>query len=318
VYRNEHHGPCPPVLLIIFNRPRHTRAVLAAIRKARPTKLFVAADGPRADVKSDATLCRAARDIVEEVDWPCEVSRLSSSENLGCKAGPETAISWFFENVEAGVVLEDDCLPAASFFDFSGAMLDRYADRNDVMMVCGSNAAISWKPDQQSYHYAYNATPWGWASWRNAWREYDSTMSAWKTPEGRARVAATVANSKQERWRKRQFDRVCYGGFNTWDYVWTFTRLQAGAASVIPSRNLVSNIGFGPEATHTTRVRRKVASLPTSELRAPFLGPRDQWVDHEYDQLVYRRSYPLIRRAKHGAQSVLASGSRKALFRSGD
>jgi hypothetical protein len=297
------------VLLILFNRPRHTRLVFEAIRQAKPTRLFVAADGPRLNEPGDAALCAEARAAARQIDWPCDARFLESDMNLGCKRGPETAISWFFDQVESGIILEDDCLPSPSFFDFAMSMLQRHRDRPDVMMVCGTNLAVSWRPQDASYHYAYNATPSGWASWRDAWSRYDPDMTAWRATEGRDRVQEVVRDSKQYRWRKRQFDLVCYDGYDAWDWAWTFSRIYHGACAVVPSRNLVSNIGFGPEATHTKRIRRKVANLPSFELHPPYLGPRHVRVDDAYDRLVYRRSYPILRQIKH---TVLPRGRRSS------
>jgi hypothetical protein len=293
------------VLLILFNRPRHTRLVFEAIREARPPRLFVAADGPRPGEAADIALCAEARAVVRQVDWPCDVRVLESGVNLGCKLGVETAISWFFDHVESGIILEDDCLPSRSFFDFATSMLQSHRDRSDVMMVCGTNLATSWNPAESSYHYAYNASPFGWASWRDAWRHYDPEMTAWTTTEGQRRVKEVVRNARHYRWRERQFDMVCHEGYDTWDWAWTFTRLYHGACAVIPSVNLVSNIGFGPDATHTKRIRRKVANLPRFELPPPYVQPEKAVVDGAYDHLVYRRSYPLLRQMKHAASALI-------------
>jgi hypothetical protein len=293
------------VLLILFNRPRHTRLVFEAIREARPPRLFIAADGPRPGEAADVALCAQARAVARQVDWSCDVRMLESEVNLGCKRGPETAISWFFDHVESGIILEDDCLPSPSFFDFATSILRSHRDRSDVMMVCGTNLATTWHPTDSSYHYAYNATPSGWASWRDAWSRYDPEMTAWTTAEGQRRVKEVVRDARHYRWRRRQFDMVCHGGYDAWDWAWTFTRLYYGACAVIPAVNLVSNIGFGPDATHTRRIRRRVANLPRFELPPPYVQPEKAVVDGAYDHLVYRRSYPLLRQMKHAASALV-------------
>ena len=128
-----------PILFLIFNRPQCTRKVFEEIRKNRPKRLYISADGPRCGVSSDAENCRLARQIATEVDWDCTVKTFFREENIGCGRAVQSGISWFFEHEEAGIILEDDCLPDATFFEFCGEMLRKYADDERIMHISGHN-----------------------------------------------------------------------------------------------------------------------------------------------------------------------------------
>ena len=165
---------CAPILFLIFNRPQLTARVFAAIREAQPSQLYVAADGPRSNRPGEADLCEQARRVINGVDWPCEVKTLYRQENLGCRQAVSSAITWFFDNVEAGVVLEDDCLPIESFFRFCSELLIRYRDDTRIGMISGNNHGFRIYDDSLSYSFSKHGAIWGWASWRRAWRLYDT------------------------------------------------------------------------------------------------------------------------------------------------
>ncbi|MCU0355758.1 MAG: nucleotide-diphospho-sugar transferase, partial [Cytophagales bacterium] len=160
--------------MIVFNRPQTTERVFSAIRKVRPQKLYVAADGPRADKADEAEKTRLTREIATRVDWDCEVKTLFRDENVGCGLGPATAISWLFEQEERGIILEDDCQPSESFFLFCEEVLKRYESDNRVMQVSGMNPLGDWCHDPDyDYYFSEAGITWGWATWRRAWRSYD-------------------------------------------------------------------------------------------------------------------------------------------------
>ncbi len=165
-----------PVLFLIFNRPDTTTRVFEAIREARPSRLYVAADGPRADKEGEAQRCLETRKITEAVDWPCEVRRLYREENLGCKLAVSSAITWFFTHEEEGIILEDDCLPDQSFFPFCAAMLERYRDDGRIMMVLGTSLLPPGGGPDADYLFTQYFLIWGWATWRRAWEKYDIEM----------------------------------------------------------------------------------------------------------------------------------------------
>jgi hypothetical protein len=282
-------GDGPPVLFLIFNRPDLTRLTFDRIRAARPSKLFIAADGPRAEQPDDPRLCQEARSIVGTIDWDCELKTFYREENVGCRRAVSTAISWFFEHVDAGVILEDDCLPDPSFFTFCSEMLARFQDDERVMQVSGTTATGEWKSGAQSYHFSLYGGIWGWASWRRAWQHYDVTMKAWRDPDTRKRVRRIIADAAQFRARAKMFDLGVSGNIDTWDYQWSLARILNEGLTVVPSVNLVSNIGFRTDATHTRHESSPLSGRPTYSLSLPIRHCATVARDVEYDREYSRR-----------------------------
>jgi hypothetical protein len=170
------------VLLTGFNRPDAIARVLDAVRRYRPATLFVAMDGPRIDRPGEAERCAAARGAVAAVDWPCEVEYLLRNENLGCRRAMAEAIDWFFDHVEDGIIIEDDCLPSPGFFPFVESLLDRYRDDERVAMISGTNVLRKWRPRGESYFFGSYGAVWGWATWRRAWQHADTRLAGLESP----------------------------------------------------------------------------------------------------------------------------------------
>lgn len=263
-----------PLLFLVFNRPDTTERVFEAIRKARPTRLYVAADGPRASRPTESERCDTVRRIATAVDWPCEVQTLFRAENLGCKRAVSSGITWFFEHEPEGIILEDDCVPDPSFFSYCDELLERYRADPRVMCVSGDNFVSSvWKPTE-TYYFSKFVHIWGWASWRRAWDLYDVDIRNWQAQDKAALLERWMPGerSAQALWRAC-FDGVASGQIDTWDYQWVYTCWQHGGLSAMPAVNLISNIGFGPGATHTVSPESKLARLPVEPLPAPYLHP---------------------------------------------
>lgn len=241
-----------PVAFIIFNRPDTTEKVFEEIRRARPPKLLVVADGPRADNSGDAEKCRAARAIIERVDWPCDVLTNYSDSNLGCKRRVSSGLNWVFDNVEEAIILEDDCLPHHTFFRFCEELLYKYRNDERVMMISGDNFQLGRKRTDYSYYFSRYNHIWGWASWRRAWKHYDVNMKLWPEIRDSNWLDDIFHNKNTVRYWRKIFDNVYQGKVGTWDYQWTFACWVQSGLSILPNTNLISNIGFGPNSTHTT------------------------------------------------------------------
>lgn len=277
------------VALIIFKRARNTQKVFDAIRQAKPTQLFVIADGPRPGRPDEIESCAATRQIIEQVDWACEVVKNYADTNMGCGQRVSSGISWVFEQVEEAIFLEDDCLPHPLFFEFCDQLLERYRYDQRVMMVSGTNILKEWKSDVQSYHFSHYTTIWGWASWRRAWQYYDFSMRDWSSLEAQQRVKDVLGHEKLFLSRKKAYDAVHNGDVDTWDLQWAFTRLLNSGLSVVPSVNLISNIGFDADATHTTSADDPRSKLKTYELRFPLKEPVGLAPDQTYAELCYQQ-----------------------------
>jgi len=261
-----------PVAFIIFNRPDSTARVFAAIAKARPPKLLVVADGPRADRVGEAARCAAARALVERVDWDCEVLTNYSDVNLGCRRRVSSGIDWVFTQVPEAIILEDDCLPHPTFFRFCDELLERYREDERVAMIGGSNFQFGRRRTDASYYFSRYTHIWGWASWRRAWRHYDVDTEMWPAFAAESWLDAILVDAAERRYWARVFAAVHRGNIDTWDYQWVLSCWAQGMVSIIPEVNLISNIGFGAAATHT-RGTSVYADIPASAMEFPLRHP---------------------------------------------
>ena len=283
-----------PVAFLIFNRPQNTQRVFDAIRKAQPTKLLVIADGHRPDRPQEAEKCAAARAVIEGVDWDCEVLTNYASVNLGCRDRVASGLDWVFQQVESAIILEDDCLPDRSFFPFCEKLLERYENNPQIMGICGSNFLSTWKSQVQSYHYSYYFNCWGWATWRRAWQQYDLKIQSWSKPEVKLQIANFIAHQAQFESYSQAFDRNYLGKLNTWDFAFAFACLSRQGFLVNSAVNLVSNLGFGADATHTTANSGNiVANLPRSTARFPLKAPDSYQLDRDYTTAQYNLVWDL-------------------------
>lgn len=260
------------VAFIVFKRPEMTRRVLAAIRAARPPKLFIIADGPRPGWAGEADQCAEVRRLVEAgVDWPCELIRIYSDDNLGCARRVSSGLDEVFRQVEAAIILEDDCLPDSTFFPFCEELLERYRDDERVAQIAGCNFfPEEFKGVPGSYCFSRYPHCWGWATWRRAWRHYDQTMQAWKT-EREASWKLPVERPRERGVWAGCFDAVSRGALDSWAYRWTAALWARGLLSITPAQNLVTNLGFGREATHTTG--GDWGNRPLQPARLPLVHP---------------------------------------------
>ena len=286
-----------PVVLIIFNRPQKTARIFEAIRQAKPPKLFVIADGFRKDRPSEAELCQETRSIIDNVDWDCQVLKNYSDVNLGCrKKIGETGLPWVFEQVEEAIILEDDCLPDPTFFRFCQELLEKYRYDERIMAICGTNLLVDWKSEIQSYHFSQFFSSWGWASWRRVWQLYDVEMKLWSNSEIQSRIKETLSNDKQFKEYKKFFNQVYTRKTNSWAYQMLYLGLTQSCLSIVPSKNLISNIGFDFEATHTSGNRDMRANMSTFEARFPLVDPVGCVADKEFENQrffkLYDRSLP--------------------------
>lgn len=264
----------PPVLFLVFNRPGTTAQVFEAIREARPARLYVAADGPRADRPGEAERCEEARRIATQVDWPCEVKTLFRDHNLGCRVGVSMALDWFFEQEEEGIVLEDDCVPSQSFFPYCAELLERYRHDERVMCVSGDNFQLGREVTQFSYYFSRYMHCWGWATWRRAWKLYDREMALWRAfRDGEGLKAWSAGDERFEKYWLAIFDSTSKGAFDSWAYRFLFTCWAHHGLTCLPQKNLVSNIGFSADATHTSNPAGREANLPKQEISFPLRHP---------------------------------------------
>lgn len=261
-----------PILLIIFNRPNETRYVFEIIKEIKPVNLFVAADGPRIDRPREEEICELVREIATAVDWDCEVKTLFRERNLGCQQAVSGSIDWFFENVSEGIILEDDCLPNQTFFRFCQELLQRYRYDERIFVISGNNFQKGQKRTEYSYYFSLFNHCWGWATFKRAWKYFDFDLQLWPEIEkGRWLLDILQDKNAYKYWTKILRD-VSEGEKNSWAYRWTLACWLQSGLSILPNVNLVQNIGFGKNATHTTGSGESF-SLQAHSMDFPLIHP---------------------------------------------
>jgi hypothetical protein len=263
------------VALIVFNRPESTRRVFAAVAAARPARLFLIADGPRADRPGDIQLCDEVKKIVTAVDWPCQVETDFAAENMGCRPRIVSGLNWVFSQVEEAIILEDDCLPDQSFFVFCPELLNRYRHHQQIAFIAGFNPLERSFPFSFSYYYSlpFSFCTWGWATWRRAWQEFDENIRTWPEVKKAGLLELIFKDEKDVKYWSRIFDQAYEGvGPSAWDYQWDYACWTRNWLCVVPGRNLIQNIGLGPGATNTLRADPD-RDLPATALSFPLQHP---------------------------------------------
>jgi hypothetical protein len=287
-----------PVALFAFNRPDTTRRVFEAIAQVRPVRLLLIADGPRPGRPGEAEACQQVREIVGRVGWPCEVSINFAESNLGCRERMISGLNWVFSLVEEAILLEDDCLPDASFFPFCQELLERYRGDDRVAYISGCNLVQKELKTSYSYFFSQLGGIWGWATWRSEWQRYDRNLSDW--PElRRERILSEIFDQpKMVAFWTRIFDAMHEDrGANTWDYQWLYTCLKNNSLIAVSSVNLVTNIGYGQDATHATEAAPGWI-LPGTSLTFPLRHPGSFIPSRSVDRHLLRvmTSRPILNR----------------------
>jgi len=260
-----------PVAFIIFNRPEVTRRVFEKIRAAKPSILLVVADGPRANKAGEAERCAEARAVISTVDWPCDVRTNYSDVNLGCGKRVSSGITWVFKNVERAVILEDDCDPHPSFFGYANELLNRYENDERVMHIGGVNFQNGQPRGNASYFFSHYPHVWGWATWRRAWSLYDFEMKTFDRFIEAGGLQSFLPDVTQQRFWHGNLKNVKEGKIDTWDFQWVYACWSNHALSIHPNVNLVTNLGFGADATHTPEISplMNIPAVEIGKLRHP-------------------------------------------------
>ncbi len=274
-----------PVAFIIFNRPDTTAKVFEAIRQAKPQKLFVIADGARADRTHEIEKCVQTRAIINQVDWECEVIKNYSDVNLGCARRVSSGLNWVFEQVEEAIILEDDCLPHVTFFRFCEELLERYRYDQRIASISGQNVQFERKANEYDYYFSRYNHIWGWATWKRAWQYYDFDMKLWSEIKQKDFLRDVLGDEKSIRiWTKVFQNMYDSNKYNTWDFQWQFACWVNNSLGIISNINLVSNIGFGADSTHTSNSKNQYSSIPVKAVNLPLKHPNFMFRDIQADR----------------------------------
>jgi hypothetical protein len=310
-------GSCRvPVVLMVFNRPLTTRRVFDQIARARPAKLLVIADGPRSDKPGDRELCRETRAITSAVDWPCEVLTSFASSNLGCGERIVSGLNWAFSVVDEAIILEDDCFPDLSFFPFCEELLDKYRGDSRIAAITGTNLVEGKSKSLNDYYFSRMSGSWGWATWRARWREYDRYLERWPDLRRCSALSEILDRRRDVRYWTGIFDLMFKDGrADVWDYQWLYTNLFGHRLSIVPTVNLITNIGFGMDSTHTREADpRFLPKLKSVEfpLRHPPAMVAARSLDRRYQKLYFR---PIVPRILRRIRRLVARRERKFILR---
>lgn len=283
-----------PVSVFFYRRPEHLRQVMEKVRQARPPILFGISDGAKAGHPEIQKGVEDSRRVFREaVDWPCRWELLERTRNFGSYLSVSRGLDWVFERVGETIVLEDDTVPDSTFFRFTAELLEKYRDDPKVGAVCGSNYDDSkdW-PGRASYRFSRYHHSWGWGTWKRAWKFFDR----------KEELLAEVPSLRRENWLRlsrkewayweRCFQRTYARKLDSWDYRWTLSLWKHHMACIIPKVNLVRNIGFDAQATHT--VEHDFAKLTMHEIQPmtfPLNPPDRSEIAHELDDRVFRNHY---------------------------
>lgn len=293
-----------PVLLIAFNRPDNARAVLERIKEAKPSSLYMAVDGPRADRPEDREKCEACRSLISLVDWDCEVHTLFREENVGCGFGPSGAITWAFETTDRLIILEDDCLPSLSFFSFCEELLQKYENDKRVWIISGlsihSNSKFFGEYDYLFSHYAHT---WGWATWKSRWEQFDMYMK--DVPEFiEQKKIYDICDSTQigkriNRRLRKIFDDIEQEVKHSWDTQWDYARIKNNSCDIVPRINLITNIGDedGTHKSNGSSASKLVGEDFSASLRHPLFVVRNKRYDsYHYQNYIHPSFFRLLMR----------------------
>lgn len=279
-----------PILMIVFNRLETTRQVFERVRSVKPRKLYIAADGPRKGKSGESIQCEEVRAIFKDIDWECEVKTLFQEENLGCHTAVPCGISWFFEQEEMGIVLEDDCLPNETFFEFCKELLLKYKDDERVMMISGDNFLPGKTFSESSYWFSKYAFIWGWASWRRAWQKFDDKMESFPEFKKEKRIRDVFGDFIQQYFWSISFENKYRGLTEGWDAKWIYSVVQNNGLCITPEKNLVTNIGFGPGAT-ATKNSEEFRVIESKDISFPLRHPKVILSNTTFDKKVFNKIF---------------------------
>lgn len=276
-----------PILYIVFNRPDIVSKSFAKIKEVKPKQLFIAADGPRDGNTNDKVNCENVKEIISDrLDWDCDVKYLYRDKNLGCGKAVSGAITWFFNNVEEGIILEDDCLPDLSFFNYCQELLSRYRDDKRIYTITGSNGQKGNKRGDADYYFSRYPGIWGWATWKDRWGKFRLDLSAIDSSYTQ-KFLEKLFNSKAEiEYHMSCFMQIKTNKVDTWDYQWKYVVFKNEGMCATPNVNLISNIGFGEEATHTINTNNWRANLAVNRITSPIKHPARVKINSKADKYI--------------------------------
>lgn len=258
-----------PIVYIFFNRPEAVSKTFPLIRAQRPGRLHLIADGPRTYKEGEGEKTRATRAQVESmIDWPCEVTRDYADHNLGCGRRISSGLTKAFADLGEAIILEDDILPHPDFFRFCSRMLEEHRNNERVHAISGFNPLGRFHSAGTPAAIASQTNCiWGWASWQRSWKDYTFEIAEWNNPESRRALEETVKDPLLMESYRQGFTKTAKGEIDTWDYQWSHCMLRKRRLNLTSTSNLIGNIGYGANATHTSVPEAWMKGLRSGPMR---------------------------------------------------
>lgn len=275
----------PPVLVLGFNRVEESKALYSSLARVKPADLFVAIDGPRLGVPEDVERCAKVAEVFSEPEWNCNLRLRIRSVNMGCSPAVVDGISWFFDQVDSGIIFEDDCMPDATFFRYAGELLGRYRNNPQVMTISGDFFLHGKYERPESYYPSRYGHTLGWASWSDSWKLYERDMHRWAAIRDTDWLLGICNHDEAAtRYWRKIFDGGIDGRGIEWDAQWLYSTWRANGFALVPTRNLVVHTGVGPLAFHTKRAGW-LERLPLEAMEFPLMHPTELFVDQVADRV---------------------------------
>jgi hypothetical protein len=294
-----------PVTIIVFNRYKEALQLYKYLQVIKPVKLFIISDGPRPKVPGEKEAVQKVRKLFEKINWDCEIYKNYSEENMGCDDRIPDGLSWVFTHVEYSIILEDDCIPDIYFHQFCQELLEKYRYDNDVMFISGTNLA-GQVTIKESYFFSYHSSTWGWATWRRAWAKYQATQEYWNYVNEKNQLNE-IFDKKTADFFKNSVNHHFSQGIYPWDYLWWSCCLYSKGISVTPAVNLVTNIGFSRNATHTEEKPGKYQGK-TYPISFPLVHTDNKDIKVKYGKMWRKMiSTPLTVRFRRKIKTLLCS-----------
>ena len=296
-----------PILYIIFNRLDTVKQTFPKIKEQKPKQLFIAADGPRVDRVGEFNKCKEVREwVLNQIDWECDLHTLFRDENLGCGKGPAEAITWFFDNVEQGIILEDDCLPVKSFFTFCEELLDYYKTDKRIMQISGTNRLNHCSNDNKSYFFTNYPSEWGWATWKRSWNLYDFSIKQWDNNSSKQIIRDVFYDEYKYNCISKILDQTINNNEVTWwDYQWGFIKNINSGLTVTPCINLISNIGFSVDASHTFDKNSPFYNIPSEDICFPLIKPKEVYKTVILDKKMFEINFGIPSKKNNMIQNIV-------------
>jgi hypothetical protein len=282
-----------PVAVFFYNRPTKLKQLIEVLELIKPTELFCICDGPKDKLSIGNTIAiNECKELISKINWECNIHKNYAKTNLGCKIRVESGLDWIFDNVEYCIILEDDCKPDISFFEYCNFLLIKYKLNKNISMISGDNFNISSDKLSNEYFYSKYSNIWGWATWSDRWKKYRKYGCSNLLLNPIKKITSLGTLNEYLFWQKT-IRNLNKGELNTWDYNWTIFNLNSSHLSIVPHVNLVQNIGFDRDSTHTFTDNYGL-SIKVGKINLPLECKTTIRPNQEYDSFLSNKFYKFI------------------------